>query len=83
MVQFRKTFIFLRDVNDFMHLWGHFEVTLKVVWAYEADFEVTLGHSGVTLGSLLDTFGSLFGAFWDHLRVTLGVTFGYFGVTSV
>ena len=51
------------DFNDFLHLWGHFDVTLKVFWAYEADFEVTLGHSGVTLGSLWDIFDSLGGTF--------------------
>ena len=74
-----------------MHLWGHFDVTLKVFWAYEADFEVTLGHSGATLGSLLDTFGSLggiFGHFWatlaaqwstlGHFGIDLGVTLGSF-----
>ena len=75
-----------------MHLWGHFDVTLKVFWAYEADFEVTLGHSGVTLGSLLDTFGSLGGTFGPHWRhngalwdtlappcSTLGQLGGHFG----
>ena len=63
-----------------MHLWGQFEDTLRVFWLYEAYFEVTLGHSGVTLASLWDTFGALvatLGPRWRHI----GATLGHFGVT--
>ena len=58
-----------------MYLWGHFEVTSRVLWAYEADFDVTLGQFGVTwepLGSHLGTLGSHLGALWPHFRVSLG-----------
>ena len=40
---------------DFGLLWGHFDVTLGLLWVYEGN-----------LGSLLDDFGVTFVVLWDH-----------------
>ena len=34
---------------------------------YEGGFGMTLGHFGVTLGSLGGHFGVTLGSFWDHV----------------
>ena len=55
--------------------WGHVGVTLMVIWADEADVDITLGHYGVTMGSLWDISGSL----RDTLG-SLGTTLEHFSV---
>ena len=73
------------DFNDFMHLQCHFGITLRLLWAYESDFDVMLVHSGATLGSLWDTLGSLrdtlgsLGATLEYFWVILGLKWSHSG----